>query len=1305
MKNIRLPLAALLTPLTPLALAGILGLGILLTAGGARAALTLDTGFGTSGIAQVNIDAGPDVARDLAEQLDGSLVLAGRSQQTTAGPTTIDYVTLTRLEGVTGAVDGTFGTAGIVTFLPGLTATTGGGGDGRALAIQPLDQKLVVAGTWKDSAAASSQVFVARFGTNGVLDPGFGTDGVVLFTPAGVTDPTGNAIALRSDGSIVVAGGGTAAGTTGVGFVSVLTSTGAIDPSYALAVVPNSLAAPAGANFGFNAVAALPGDGVLAGGGGGDLTLAQFTSAGVPDTSFSDDGVATVNFLTFDTAQGPNPSFDVVTALTVLSDNRILIAGRAGASSTGTATNRVLGRFTAAGALDSTFGSGGFAPLVDASATEIPEGLGVRPSGDIVLVGQGFTPTQISPNGITVVGITGTYTPVLSDLTVLPDGNIAVAGQTALTGDTAFAASRIVATDLPDGADVVPDPFAFTTQTGLEPGFIVTSNAVTITGIAVPAAISVSSGDLYAIGCTPPFVTAAGTISNGQTVCVKTNAALPDLSAKSAFLIVGGVVGQFTLVTGDSTPDQFTFVNQTDVVANTQITSAPITLSGLTTATDVRVTPAGSTYSIGCTATYVGGIGTATNGAQICVRQASNAFPGGITETRLFVGVETEVQATFRSTTAGVSDTTPADFSFVDQTGVALSTVITSAPVIISGLNTPAPITVTGGTYAIGCTAPFTAVAGTISDGQSVCVRQTSSAAGLTVTSTTLTIGGVADTFTSTTLDADTTPEAFSFVDQTGVNPATQITSAPVTITGITAPTAVSVVGGAYSVGCTATFVNVTGTISNGQSVCVRQLSSALGTTPVTTTLTVGGVADGFISTTRALDTTPAPFSFVDQTGVPLGATITSGIVVISGYEDPTSVTVSAGSTYSINCTATFTASPGTLQPPSARVCVRQTSPVTTSTVTSTVLTAGGVSGTFTSTTLAGDAIPADFNFTNQTGVDLFATITSAPVTITGIDVAIPVSVTGGEYSSGCTNNYATTPGNITSGQTLCVRQTSSFNSLTDTSTTITVGATSRTFTSTTKAGDQTPDDFSFAPQSNVALRTEVFTDAITISGVDSPVAVQVTGPTTPGGQRLSLFSIGCTGTYDGQDGDVAEPGDTLCLIVLSAATDSTSQVVTVTIGGNQTGNQKSATFTVTTGETVPDEFFFTDRVGVLLDDTVYADPITITGITAPSKIEISQNGQYQLNCRGAWTASNGLVANAETLCVRQVAAASLATLTDTVLTVGGYSDTFTSTTVVEKPLPGGSAMDIWALGLLAPLVAYRRRRSALRRDSTIDRA
>ena len=140
---------------------------------------------------------------------------------------------------------------------------------------------------------------------------------------------------------------------------------------------------------------------------------------------------------------------------------------------------------------------------------------------------------------------------------------------------------------------------------------------------------------------------------------------------------------------------------------------------------------------------------------------------------------------------------------------------------------------------------------------------------------------------------------------------------------------------------------------------------------------------------------------------------------------------------------------------------------------------------------------------------------------------------------------------------------------------------------------------------------------------------------------------------------------------------------------------------------TVGDDFL--SQFPKLLDETVYSNPITITGITAPSRVEISQNSQYQINCAGSFTRNAGVVRNNETICVRHSAAGSLSTLTDTVLTVGGVSDTFTSTTVVDKPLPGGSAMDVWALGLLAPLVGYRRRRSARRsadrRNSTIDRA
>lgn len=98
----------------------------------------------------------------------------------------------------------------------------------------------------------------------------------------------------------------------------------------------------------------------------------------------------------------------------------------------------------------------------------------------------------------------------------------------------------------------------------------------------------------------------------------------------------------------------------------------------------------------------------------------------------------------------------------------------------------------------------------------------------------------------------DTTPAAFSFADQAGVATGSEITSAPVTITGIDAAAAVTVAGGTYSVGCTATYVSTPGTIGNGQTVCVRHTSAATAATATNTTLTVGGVSDVFTSTTAA---------------------------------------------------------------------------------------------------------------------------------------------------------------------------------------------------------------------------------------------------------------------------------------------------------------------------------------------------------------------------------------------------------------------------------------------------------------------
>lgn len=101
----------------------------------------------------------------------------------------------------------------------------------------------------------------------------------------------------------------------------------------------------------------------------------------------------------------------------------------------------------------------------------------------------------------------------------------------------------------------------------------------------------------------------------------------------------------------------------------------------------------------------------------------------------------------------------PNQFSFTDQTNVARNTTITSSPVTITGLDEPGAISIIGGEYSING-GGFTSTAGTVSSGDEVTVRHTSSANFATAVNTVLTINGVSDTFTSTTLadpDAHTT--------------------------------------------------------------------------------------------------------------------------------------------------------------------------------------------------------------------------------------------------------------------------------------------------------------------------------------------------------------------------------------------------------------------------------------------------------------------------------------------------------------------------------------------------------------------
>jgi alpha-tubulin suppressor-like RCC1 family protein len=103
---------------------------------------------------------------------------------------------------------------------------------------------------------------------------------------------------------------------------------------------------------------------------------------------------------------------------------------------------------------------------------------------------------------------------------------------------------------------------------------------------------------------------------------------------------------------------------------------------------------------------------------------------------------------------AGVNalvDIDPVPFTFTAQSGVAVSTLQTSNTVTVSGIDTVTPVAVTNGEFSIGCTATFTTGTGTISNGQTICVRHTSAATISAATTTTLKIGAVSGQFTTTT--------------------------------------------------------------------------------------------------------------------------------------------------------------------------------------------------------------------------------------------------------------------------------------------------------------------------------------------------------------------------------------------------------------------------------------------------------------------------------------------------------------------------------------------------------------------------
>ncbi len=99
-----------------------------------------------------------------------------------------------------------------------------------------------------------------------------------------------------------------------------------------------------------------------------------------------------------------------------------------------------------------------------------------------------------------------------------------------------------------------------------------------------------------------------------------------------------------------------------------------------------------------------------------------------------------------------------------------------------------------------------------------------------------------------------------------------------------------------------------------------------------------------------------------------------------------------------------------------------------------------------------------------------------------------------------------------------------------------------------------------------------------------------------------------------------------------------------------------------------PNPFTLNPRLNVAVNSTLVEGPIQITGLTAFANVSIigalgsvciSTTSGCSCNASGNVYVTGGLVANNQYLCVKNVAAASASTLSDSTITVGGYTTKF----------------------------------------------
>ena len=472
----------------------------------------LDPSFGDGGIVTTAINGEDAVAEAVALQPDGKIVAAGWSREEDS------LRFLVARYNLDGSLDATFGGDGIVSTSVGTSSAA------NALVIQP-DGKIVAAGFTLDFPTAFALV---RYNADGSLDASFGSGGRVT-TYVGQPNSFVNAVALQSDGKIVVGGGNQDGGPAAMNFiVARYDAQGALDGTFGSGgiaftnfdgnggVARDLLIQPDGkiVEVGVTSPASFPFD---------RFALVRFNPNGTLDSSFGSAGKVTTTFA------GSSSGL----AVALQSNGKLIAAGQASESAGNGGFG--LARYNPDGSLDPSFGDGGTVRTDFGGAGDPARAVALQADGKIVAGGHFVTPSfsgdfalaRYTPDGSldSSFGVGGKVTTdlagaseAITGLAIQPDGKVVAAGVRSPSGNAEIALVRYR-----DVADATPP--VITTPTGIvenatsPDGAIVSYSASAVDDVDGPVAVDCSpaSGDTFPIGTTQVTCSASDAAGNEAT--------------------------------------------------------------------------------------------------------------------------------------------------------------------------------------------------------------------------------------------------------------------------------------------------------------------------------------------------------------------------------------------------------------------------------------------------------------------------------------------------------------------------------------------------------------------------------------------------------------------------------------------------------------------------------------------------------------------------------------------------------------------------------------------------------------------